>query len=119
MRILVVASHNQGDFAPFIIEQAQALEAVGCIIDFFGVEGKGIKGYLNNLSALKRKIMVFQPDVVHAHYGLTARISTIPVCYAFPRGRCDSRLGMCLSPARRLKLPTPKETTHCCLVVST
>ncbi len=75
MRILVVASHNQGDFAPFIIEQAQALEAVGCIIDFFGVEGKGIKGYLNNLSALKRKIMVFQPDVVHAHYGLSGLLA--------------------------------------------
>lgn len=87
MRILVVASHNQGDFAPFIIEQAQALEAVGCIIDFFGVEGKGIKGYLNNLSALKRKIMVFQPDVVHAHYGLSGLLAcmqrNVPVVVTF------------------------------------
>jgi glycosyltransferase involved in cell wall biosynthesis len=87
MRILVVASHNQGDFAPFIIEQAQALEAVGCIIDFFGVEGKGIKGYLNNLSALKRKIMVFQPDVVHAHYGLSGLLACmqrkVPVVVTF------------------------------------
>ena len=87
MRILVVASHNQGDFAPFIIEQALALEAVGCIIDFFGVEGKGIKGYLNNLSALKRKIMVFQPDVVHAHYGLSGLLACmqrkVPVVVTF------------------------------------
>lgn len=87
MRILVVASHNQSDFAPFIIEQAQALEAVGCIIDFFGVEGKGIKGYLNNLSALKRKIMVFQPDVVHAHYGLSGLLACmqrkVPVVVTF------------------------------------
>jgi len=87
MRILVVASHNQGDFAPFIIEQAQALEAVGCIIDFFGVEGKGIKGYLNNLSALKRKITVFQPDVVHAHYGLSGLLACmqrkVPVVVTF------------------------------------
>jgi len=77
MRILIVASHNKGFFAPFIMEQAEALKAICCEVDFFGLQGKGINGYLGNLSALKRKIKDFQPDVVHAHYGLSGLLATL------------------------------------------
>ena len=71
MRILVVASYNKGRFAPFILEQAEALKTLGCEVVFFGLRGKGMGGYLSNLSALKKQIKVFRPDVVHAHYGLS------------------------------------------------
>jgi glycosyltransferase involved in cell wall biosynthesis len=77
MRILVVASHNKGSFAPFIIEQAEALKALGCEVDFFGLTGKGIRGYLSNLSAMNRKIKDYRPDVVHAHYGLSGLLATL------------------------------------------
>ena len=71
MRVLVVASFNKGSFAPFIVEQAEALKRQGCDIDFFGLQGKGIKGYLRNLPRLKREIKAFSPDIIHAHYGLS------------------------------------------------
>ena len=71
MRILVVASYNKGRFAPFILEQTEALKKLGCEVVFFGLRGKGMGGYLSNLSALKKQIKVFRPDVVHAHYGLS------------------------------------------------
>lgn len=71
MRILVVASFNKGRFAPFIIEQADALKDRGVELAFFGLQGKGMKGYLQNLPQLKRKIREFKPDVIHAHYGLS------------------------------------------------
>ena len=77
MRILIVASYNKGNFAPFIIEQAKALKSLGCEVDFFGLLGKGLRGYLGNLSTLKRKIRDFQPDVVHAHYGLSGLLATL------------------------------------------
>ena len=77
MRILIVASLNKGSFAPFIVEQAEALKAMGCGVDFFGLQGKGIKGYLGNLSSLKRKIKEFRPDVVHAHYGLSGLLANL------------------------------------------
>ena len=35
MRILVVASYNKGRFAPFIVEQAEALKKQGCTIDYY------------------------------------------------------------------------------------
>lgn len=77
MRILIVASFNKGFFAPFILEQAGALKVKGCEIDFFGLQGKGIQGYLRNLSQLKRKINEWQPDVIHAHYGLSGLFANL------------------------------------------
>ena len=71
MRVLIVASYNKGRFSPFILEQARALEAQGCEIRFFGLQGKGIGGYIRNLPLLKKEIKAFQPDIIHAHYGLS------------------------------------------------
>lgn len=71
MRILIVASFNKGWFAPFIVEQVEALQCFGCEVEWFGLHGKGLKGYLKNLPALKQKIKEFKPEVIHAHYGLS------------------------------------------------
>ena len=77
MRILVVASFNKGHFAPFIFEQVNALKKQGCEIDFFGLQGKGLHGYLRNLPLLKQKIKAFCPDIIHAHYGLSGLLANL------------------------------------------
>ena len=77
MRVLIVASHNKGNFAPFIVEQAEALKALGLEVDFFGLQGKGVRGYLKNLPLLKKEIRIFHPDVVHAHYGLSGLLANL------------------------------------------
>lgn len=77
MRILVVASFNKGRFAPFLLEQTKALESLGCELSFFGLQGKGVDGYLKNLPALKSQIEVFKPDVIHAHYGLSGLLANM------------------------------------------
>lgn len=83
MKILVVASYNKNKFAPFIVEQVEALKQVGCEVDYFGVVGKGIKGYLSAFAALRKKIKTYKPDVIHAHYGLSGLLAnlqrTVPV----------------------------------------
>lgn len=77
MKVLIVASKNSGSFVPFIVEQARALEYLGCEVEFFGLGGKGIKGYLKNLPAFREKIKEFCPDVVHAHYGLSGLFANL------------------------------------------
>lgn len=77
MRVLMVASYNKKRFAPFIQEQAEALKKTGCEICFFGLQGKGLKGYLKNLPDLLQKIKEFQPDVIHAHYGLSGLFANL------------------------------------------
>lgn len=77
MRILVVASYNKGRFAPFIVEQSESLKKGGCEVLFFGLKGTGMRGYLSNLSLLKRRIDDCKPDVVHAHYGLSGLLANM------------------------------------------
>lgn len=77
MKVLIVASYNKGRFAPFILEQAEALKGAGCEMGFYGLQGKGLNGYLKNLPSLKQKIKEFQPDVVHAHYGLSGLFANL------------------------------------------
>lgn len=77
MKILIVASYNKSRFAPFIVEQAEALKVAGCDVDWFGLQGKGVKGYVKNLPALKRKLKEFHPDIIHAHYGLSGLFANL------------------------------------------
>lgn len=78
MRVLIVASlNNKTQFAPFISEQAEALTRLGITVEFYGVEGKGMKGYLGNLQPLKKAITDFNPDVVHAHYGMCGLLANL------------------------------------------
>lgn len=77
MKILIVANHNKGTFVPFITEQVNALKQLGVEVDYYGVHGKGIRGYLSNRSSLKAKIRDFRPDLIHAHYGLSGLLSNL------------------------------------------
>ncbi len=108
MKILIVASYNKNRFAPFIVEQAEALRAAGCLVEFYGITGKGIRGYLTALPALKAKIDSFRPDVLHAHYGLSGLLANlqraVPVVTTYhgsdineAKNRPFSRIAMWLS----------------------
>ena len=77
MKILIVGNNKPGHFAPFVEEQARALQLQGCDVVFFGVQGKGIIGYLRCLPALKRAIKQHQPDLIHAHYGLSGVLANL------------------------------------------
>lgn len=77
MKILIVASYNKNRYAPFIVEQAEALRQAGCEIDWFGVQGKGFAGYLKAISLLRAKIHGFKPDIIHAHYGLSCLLANL------------------------------------------
>ncbi|MFA6808866.1 MAG: glycosyltransferase [Eubacteriales bacterium] len=87
MKILIVASFNQGFYAPFIVEQAQALENNGHDLLFFGIQGHGVIGYLKNISQLIRVIKQFDPQIIHAHYGLSGLLANmqrkVPVVTTF------------------------------------
>lgn len=76
-KVLIVCSGNHDGVASFITEQVNSIESKGILIDFFYVSQKGIKGYLKSLKSLKEKIAVFNPDIVHAHYGLSGLLSNL------------------------------------------
>ena len=77
MKVLIVASYNKGYYAPFIVEQGEALKKHGCDVEYFGIVGKGIAGYLKSFPSLKKSIRDFNPDLIHAHYGLSGLMANL------------------------------------------
>lgn len=89
MRILEV-SRYKNEYAnhtlPFVIEQGESLRNAGCEVEYFLVRGN----YVKAVGALKAKIREFKPDIVHAHYGLSAITAElqglVPVVTTFHNG---------------------------------
>jgi teichuronic acid biosynthesis glycosyltransferase TuaC len=77
MKVLVVCSSNSNRIAPFIAEQIDALRQLDVDIQIFGIKGKGIRGYLKNRKLLLQRIHTFQPDIIHAHYGLSGLLANL------------------------------------------
>lgn len=89
MRILVVSRYKEkypSRQAPFVTEQAEAIRALGHEIEYYLVKGSYIKQYF----ALRKKIKEWKPDIIHAHYGLTACVAEmqnmVPVVTTFHNG---------------------------------
>ena len=89
MRVLQVSRYKD-NFAdhqlPFVTEQGESLRATGCEVDYYLVRGN----YVKAVGALKAKIREFKPDIVHAHFGLSAITaelqSLVPVVTTFHNG---------------------------------
>lgn len=89
MRILEVSRYKKNFVdhqLPFVTEQGEAIRAFGNEVEFFLVKGN----YLKARKALMAKIHEYKPDVVHAHYGLSAIVaemqSEVPVVTTFHNG---------------------------------
>lgn len=77
MRILIISSFNKGRFAPFITEQVDGQRRMGVECEYFGVIGRGLRGYLSNLPRLRKMIKDYRPDLIHAHYGLCGLLANL------------------------------------------
>ncbi len=84
MKVLFVSSGNSTIFpiAPFIKSQGESLKRHGIELEYFSIIGKGSRGYINNISRLKKHIRQFKPDIIHTHYSLSGWVSLL----AKPRG---------------------------------
>lgn len=89
MKILVIGRYKQQfpqNLLPFVLEQGESLRALGSEIAYFAVKGN----YLLAVRHLKKKIREYHPDIVHAHYGLSAITaelqSFVPVVTTFHNG---------------------------------
>ena len=70
MKILIIARSRNGSYAPFVMEQIDALKRSGLEVVTYGITNSGFFGYLKEWPRLKESIRCFMPDIIHAHYGL-------------------------------------------------
>ena len=81
MKILFVYSGNKKNgMSPIVLSQANSLIHEGVHIEFFGIIGKGIKGYLKNVFKLKNLIKENNIDIIHAHYSLSGICASLTFC---------------------------------------
>lgn len=108
MKVLVVARYKSYGYVPFVKEQVAALEQLGIDIRCFPMRGKGIKGYLREIFEYRSVVKSYNPDLIHAHYGLCGLFANlqrrVPVVTTFhgsdinePLVRKLSKIAMWLS----------------------
>jgi teichuronic acid biosynthesis glycosyltransferase TuaC len=84
LKVLIVCSGNpkSGSFSlevdqAFIFEQAENIKLNShCVIEYFLIQGKGIIGYLKNISLLRDHLKKNRYDIIHAHGGAAGFISS-------------------------------------------
>jgi len=110
IKVLVVCSGNAGYISPFVVEQANSLIKLGFSVDYFLIQGKGIFGYLKNYPKYKKKIKAFNPDIIHAHYGLSGMFAIlqkkVPVVTTFHGTDINPTNKIGHSPVKRINIFT-------------
>ena len=76
-KILIVAHSSGGQFSPYVGELAEGLRSYGMCVETYGIEKRGLLGYLGCLRPLKQKLRSFEPDFVHACYGLSGLLANL------------------------------------------
>lgn len=108
MKVLIVCSYNSGRITTYIRQQVESVLNYGIIPEYFLIEKKGFSGYLQYVPDFIRKIKQFNPDLIHAHYGLSGLLANlqrkVPVITTFhgsdinnPKVRQLSKIAMVLS----------------------
>ncbi len=62
--------------APFVYEQMRAVQSLGIDCKSVLVD-RGPKGYLRAIAQIKETIKSYNPDIVHAHYGLCGLLANL------------------------------------------
>lgn len=71
MKVLFVSSGNSiKGISPIIYRQGQSLVSKNISLDYFSIDGKGLRGYINAISKLKKTLRTGNYSIVHAHYAL-------------------------------------------------
>lgn len=93
MKILLVGRYKKQfprHILPFVLEQGNALVELGHQVEYFPIPGKGLHTYFTARKSLTKKIKEFQPDLIHAHYGLSGITAVlqckVPVVTTFHNG---------------------------------
>ena len=78
LRVLFVCSgNNVSGRSPNVDIQAEGVMQAGVEVEFFEIIGKGVTGYLKNVSVLRKYLRKNQFDVIHAHYALSGIVASL------------------------------------------
>jgi len=101
MKILFICSGTHGILSPFVKEQMDSLSKLGIELSLFQINNKGLFGYLSHLIPLKKFIKKHNPDLIHAHYGLSGLLACLqnqtPIVVTYPGSDVNFKMNRFLS----------------------
>lgn len=104
MKVLIVCRYKvkrPHNMSPFVYEQGKALERCGIDVMFYLIKGSSCVAYLKSFSSFRRVLSDFNPDVIHAHYGIVGlfanMFSNIPVVTTYHGSDINYRTALFLS----------------------
>ena len=77
LKILFVSSGNaSGGISTIVKYQGESLITKGLQVEFFTIKGKGLYSYIHHIFILRNFLKNNKFDIIHAHYSLTAFLSS-------------------------------------------
>lgn len=78
MKVLFVSSGNtKNGISPIVKAQAESLIENGVNIEYFTINGTGLKGYIANIKPLRTKLRKSKIDIIHSHYSLSSFVVSL------------------------------------------
>ena len=68
MKVLFIASGNANTpngITSIVYNQGESLRREGIEVDYFGIKGKGIAGYIKNIKPIRSLLKKGQYDIIH------------------------------------------------------
>lgn len=75
MKVLFISSANRNNISPIVRTQGDSLDKHMTSVDYFGIKGNGLIGYLSNVPRLRKYIKKTNPDIIHAHYSFSGMVA--------------------------------------------
>ena len=78
MRVLFVSSGNsKSGITATVQSQGESLKKNGIELDYFAIQRKGAKGYIQSIARLRKFIKKKNYNLIHAHYFLSAIVASL------------------------------------------
>lgn len=77
MKVVIISSTANSKLSPFVQEQMDSLRSIGITCVLFPITKSGVLGYLKHYKLLKQLVRSENPDLIHAHYGLSGLLANI------------------------------------------
>lgn len=75
-RVLFVCSgRSRETISPVVSAQGESISRAGAVVDYFPIGGKGFLSYMGAVARLRKRLRVMRPDIIHAHYALSALVA--------------------------------------------
>lgn len=78
MKVLFVSSEKKNnEINPLIKAQGDSLNEAGSEVEYFLIRGKGVVGYLSQISVLRNQLLNNNYDIVHAHFSYSGFVAAL------------------------------------------